>query len=166
MPAKIGAVVSRARASLVTVGLTVVDEDLARPWGGFLLISQADVREFIQVYFPGEGLQHARDQPALSPKLLVVAPGRRLSWQYHRRRSEIWRVVEGPVGVSRSLTDEEAPMRSYAPGEVLSLELGERHRLIGLQTWGVIAEIWQHIDAASPSDELDIVRVADDYQRA
>lgn len=56
-------------------------------------------------------------------------------------------------------------MRSYSPGEVLRLELGERHRLIGLQTWGVVAEIWQHTDAASPSDELDIVRVADDYQR-
>jgi hypothetical protein len=40
-----------------------------------------------------------------------------------------------------------------------------RARLIGLQTWGVIAEIWQHIDGASPSDELDIVRVADDYDR-
>jgi hypothetical protein len=56
-------------------------------------------------------------------------------------------------------------MRSYGPGEVLRLELGERHRLIGLQTWGVVSEIWQHIDATSPSDELDIVRVADDYDR-
>jgi hypothetical protein len=56
-------------------------------------------------------------------------------------------------------------MRSYAPGEVLRLELGERHPLIGLETWGVVAEIWQHIDAASPSDEHDIVRVSDDYDR-
>ncbi len=51
--------------------------------------------------------------------------------------------------------------------------LSELHRVlapggrlvIGLETWGVVAEIWQHIDAASPSDELDIVRVADDYDR-
>ncbi len=56
-------------------------------------------------------------------------------------------------------------MRSYAPGEVLRLELGERHRLIGLQTWGIVAEIWQHIDTTSPSDESDIVRVSDDYDR-
>lgn len=165
MPSQIDAVVSRARASLATAGLSVLGEDLARPWGGFLLVPQTDIREFIQVYFPDAGLQDAHEQLALSPKLLLVAPERRLSWQYHRRRSEIWRIVEGPVGISRSLGDEETPMRSYSAGEVLRLELGERHRLIGLQTWGVVAEIWQHTDAASPSDELDIVRVADDYQR-
>ena len=143
----------------------MVGEDLTRPWGGFLLISQAEVQEFIRVYFPDAGLESAREQLALSPKLLLVAPEARLSWQYHRRRSEIWRVVEGPVGISRSLDDEEASMRSYDAGEILRLELGERHRLIGLQTWGVVAEIWQHTDAASPSDERDIVRVCDDYDR-
>jgi len=159
------AVVSRARASLDDAGLSVVGEDLARPWGGFLLISQSDVREFIGVYFPDSDLHEDGEQLALSPKLLVVAPGRRLSWQYHRRRSEIWRIIEGPVGISRSLDDEEMPMRCYDAGEALRLELGERHRLIGLQKWGVIAEIWQHTDATSPSDERDIVRVADDYDR-
>jgi mannose-6-phosphate isomerase-like protein (cupin superfamily) len=165
MPAQMDAVVSRARASLACAGLTVVGEDLTRPWGGFLRISQTDIQEFIRVYFPDAGLRDAHEQLALSPKLLLVAPGQRLSWQYHRRRSEIWRIVEGPLGISRSLSDEEAPMRSYAAGEVLRLELGERHRLIGLESWGVLAEIWQHIDAASPSDELDIVRVSDDYAR-
>ncbi len=165
MPSQIDAVMSGARASLASAGLTVVGEDLTRPWGGFLLISQSKVREFIRVYFPDAGLQEAHGQLALSPKLLLVAPGRRLSWQYHRRRSEIWRIIEGPVGISRSLDDEETPMRCCDAGEVLRLELGERHRLIGLQKWGVIAEIWQHTDAASPSDEHDIVRVTDDYQR-
>jgi mannose-6-phosphate isomerase len=165
MPSQMDAVVSRARTSLANTGLAVAGEDLTRPWGGFLLISQADIRRFIQTYFPDPGMHEAGEQLALSPKLLLVAPEQRLSWQYHRRRSEIWRVVEGPVGISRSHTDEEALMRSYAPGEVLRLELGERHRLIGLDTWGVVAEIWQHVDAASPSDEFDIVRVADDYDR-
>jgi mannose-6-phosphate isomerase len=140
MPSQIDTVVSRARASLATAGLTVVGEDLARPWGGFLLIAQSDIKDFIQVYFPAADLQDAHGHLALSPKLLLVAPGRRLSWQYHRRRSEIWRVVEGPVGISRALDDEETPMRSYWAGEVLRLELGERHRLIGLKTWGVVAE--------------------------
>jgi mannose-6-phosphate isomerase len=165
MTSQMNTVVSRARASLATAGVAVVGEDLTRPWGGFLLIAQADVPEFIHAYFPDVGPREAGEQLALSPKLLLVAPGARLSWQYHRRRSEIWRVIEGPVGISRSLTDEEASMRSYAAGEVLRLALGERHRLIGLQSWGMVAEIWQHTDAASPSDELDIVRVRDDYDR-
>ncbi len=164
MPSQMDTVVSRARASLAAVGLTVVGEDLTRPWGGFLLISQAEVREFILAYFPDTGPQDACGL-APSPKLLLVAPGQRLSWQYHRRRSEIWRVVEGPVGVSRSLDDAETLVCSYGPGEVLQLELCERHRLIGLERWGMVAEIWQHTDAAAPSDELDIVRVCDDYNR-
>lgn len=163
MLSQMDAVMSRVRASLASTGLTVVNEDLARPWGGFLMISQTEVREFIRVYFPNAGLEHTG--APLSPKILLVAPRRRLSWQYHLKRSEIWRIVGGPVGISRSLDDQETPMRSYGAGQVLRLKLGERHRLIGLQTWGVVAEIWQHTDAASPSDEFDIVRVSDDYDR-
>jgi mannose-6-phosphate isomerase-like protein (cupin superfamily) len=159
------AVVSQVRADLATAGLTIVGEDLTRPWGGFLLISPTDIREFIRVYFPSGQPESTGAPSTLSPKILLVAPGRRLSWQYHRRRGEVWRIVEGPVGVSRALSDEETPMRSYGAGAVLRLELGERHRLIGLDTWGIVAEIWQHCDATSPSDENDIVRVADDYAR-
>jgi mannose-6-phosphate isomerase len=46
------AVLSRIRASLAAAGLSVVGEDLTRPWGGFLLISQFDVAQFIKLYFP------------------------------------------------------------------------------------------------------------------
>jgi hypothetical protein len=67
----------------------VVGEDLIRPWGGFLLISQASVRELIHVYFRDTDLQDAPEQLALSPKLLLVAPGRRLSWQYRPRRIQV-----------------------------------------------------------------------------
>lgn len=165
MSLQIDAVLARARASLDTAGLTVVGEDLDRPWGGFLLTAQSDVKDFIRAYFPSADLQDVRRQMALNPKLLLVAPDQRLSWQYHRRRSEIWRIVEGPVGISRGPDDEETPMRSYDAGEILRLELGERHRLIGLRTWGIVAEIWQHTDMTRPSDEFDIVRVSDDYER-
>jgi hypothetical protein len=85
MLSQIDAVMSRARASLASAGLTVVGEDLARPWGGFLLISQSEVREFGRVYFPDAVLQDVGEQLELSPKLLMVAPGRRLSWQYQAR---------------------------------------------------------------------------------
>ena len=49
--------------------------------------------------------------------------------------------------------------------EVVSLQQGERHRLIGTQGWGVVAEIWMHTDPNHPSDEADIVRLQDDYSR-
>ena len=50
-------------------------------------------------------------------------------------------------------------------GDVIQLKQGERHRLVGLDGWGIIAEIWRHTDEAKPSDEEDIVRVQDDFGR-
>jgi mannose-6-phosphate isomerase len=47
----------------------------------------------------------------------------------------------------------------------ITLKQGERHRLMGLSGWAVIAEIWQHTDANKPSNEYDIVRVQDDFGR-
>ncbi|RYE56762.1 MAG: phosphoheptose isomerase, partial [Sphingobacteriales bacterium] len=101
----------------------------------------------------------------LSPKILIVAPEKRLSWQYHHRRAEIWQVVEGNVGIVTSDNDTEGELKSYAPAQQIKLQKGERHRLIGLKDWGVVAEIWQHTDAENPSDEDDIVRVQDDFGR-
>ena len=50
-------------------------------------------------------------------------------------------------------------------GDIIQLKQGERHRLIGLNGWGIVAEIWRHTDAENPSDEDDIVRVQDDFGR-
>ena len=101
----------------------------------------------------------------LSPKILLVKPGARLSWQYHHRRAETWRVIKGPVGVVRSLDDAQKDMIPHHNGDVITLQKGERHRLIGLDSWGVVAEFWQHTEAKSPSNEEDIVRLQDDYAR-
>jgi mannose-6-phosphate isomerase len=101
----------------------------------------------------------------LSPKILIVAPDKRLSWQYHHRRAEIWRVIQGQAGVVTSDTDEEGALQVLNVGDTITLQQGERHRLIGLSDYAVIAEIWQHTDANHPSDEDDIVRVQDDFGR-
>ena len=69
------------------------------------------------------------------------------------------------AGVITSPTDEEGDLQRLAPGDLVRLKQGERHRLVGLDGWGVLAEIWQHIDATHPSDEDDIVRVQDDFGR-
>ena len=101
----------------------------------------------------------------MSPKILVVAPEKRLSWQYHHRRAEIWRIIEGRAGVKRSPNDTEGELEILNVGDTITLQQGERHRLIGLDDYAVIAEIWQHTDANHPSDEDDIVRVQDDFGR-
>ena len=97
---------------------------------------------------------------------MVVAPGKRLSWQYHHRRSEVWKLVKGEAGVMRSMTDEMGEeVHRLKIGEKVVLQQGERHRLIGGREYGIIAEIWQHTDPDNLSDEDDIVRVQDDFNR-
>ena len=146
-------------------GLRIDRYDLERPWGGFYVLDENQAQEFADIYFEGLNVGPLRIAGKLSPKILLVKPEARLSWQYHHRRAETWRVVEGPVGIVRSTTDEEGELISYKAGETIVLEKGERHRLIGLENWGVVAEFWQHTDPDHPSDEDDIVRVQDDYAR-
>lgn len=146
-------------------GFTIVGKDENRPWGGFFVIDESQALRFIETYFPGVPLTDFEGFEKLSPKFLLVGPGHRLSWQYHHRRSEIWRLIEGVAGVATSPSDEQGAVKPLALGEIVRLECGERHRLVGLDGWGALAEIWQHTDAAHPSDEADIVRVQDDYGR-
>ena len=94
-----------------------------------------------------------------------MEPGKKLSWQYHHRRAEIWKLVEGQAAVATSDTDNEKNRNTLKIGDIVKLKQGERHRLIGLEAWGVVAEIWMHIDPANPSDEDDIVRLQDDFGR-
>ena len=94
-----------------------------------------------------------------------MKPKARLSWQYHHRRAEIWRVFKGECGIIRSDTDIENQMKIYNEGDQIKLKQGERHRLIGLDEYCLVAEIWQHTDKNNPSNEEDIVRVQDDFGR-
>ncbi|NVO84301.1 cupin domain-containing protein [Hymenobacter terrestris] len=153
------------RQQLEIDGFRIRHEDLARPWGGFFVLDETQTQRFANQYFAGLAIDELRIAGQLSPKILLVAPQQRLSWQYHYRRAEIWRIVSGPVGIIISDTDQEGELKTYSAGEQITLRQGERHRLVGLDSWGIVAEIWQHTDAAHPSDEEDIVRVQDDFNR-
>lgn len=146
-------------------GFSIVKQDQTRPWGGFFVINEEQAQQFADIYFDGMPIGQLKISGKLSPKILMVAPQKRLSWQYHHRRAEIWKVVEGKVGVVTSDTDEERELKIIEPGALITLKQGERHRLVGLVGWGVLAEIWQHTDVNHPSDEGDIVRVQDDFGR-
>jgi len=140
-------------------------QDSTRPWGGFFVIEEKEAEKFIKLYFPSLTKEELNISGKLSPKILVVAPEKRLSWQYHLRRAEIWKLIGGSAGVAISDTDEEKEIKNLNIGNIIHLKQGERHRLIGLNAWGIVAEIWRHTDAQNPSDEDDIIRVQDDYGR-
>ena len=146
-------------------GFEIIKKDFERPWGGFLVINEEQEQKFINQFFVGIDIENLKISGKLSPKILVVKPNSKLSWQYHHRRAEIWRVYKGEVGVSRSFDDNEKPLKKLIIGDQIKLEKGERHRLIGLTDYAVLAEIWQHTDPNNPSDENDVVRLSDDYGR-
>ena len=146
-------------------GFEIISKDFDRPWGGFLVISEEQAQEFADKFFDGIDVENIKIGGKLSPKILVVKPNSKLSWQYHHRRAEIWKVFKGKVGVSRSFDDNQNPLIKLIMGDQIRLKKEERHRLIGLKDFAVLAEIWQHTDPNNPSDENDIVRLSDDYGR-
>ena len=146
-------------------GFTVISQDHTRPWGGFFVLDETQAPAFIQKFFSHLSLKDFEGFEKLSPKILVVGPNKRLSWQYHHRRAEIWKLIGGVAGVIISDTDEQTELQTLSIGQVINLRQGERHRLVGTDGWGIVAEIWQHTDAMQPSDEDDIVRVQDDFGR-
>jgi len=147
------------------MGFEIISKDFERPWGGFLVINENQAQEFSDKFFEGINVQSLKIGGKLSPKILIVKPHSKLSWQYHHRRAEIWRVYKGKVGVSRSMNDKQNPKIILNEKDQIKLKQGERHRLIGLDDYAVISEIWQHTDPENPSNEDDIVRISDDYGR-
>lgn len=145
--------------------LKVDKQDNTRPWGGFFVLDEGEAEKFIALFFPLLTKEELTISGKLSPKILVVGPGKRLSWQYHHRRAEIWKLIAGTAGVVTSDNDEEKEITVLKIGDIIQLEQGERHRLVGLEGWGIVAEIWRHTDMSNPSDEDDIVRLQDDFGR-
>ena len=144
------------------MGFNIIGHDFNRPWGSFLLIDESQSKEFITKFISNEDL---KIENKVSPKILIVNPNSRLSWQYHYRRKEIWKVFKNEVGAIKSIDNNETEMKIFNVGDVIELKQGERHRLIGLSDFGIVAEIWIHTDPLNPSDENDIVRLQDDYAR-
>ena len=150
---------------IIELGFEIISKDFDRPWGGFLVIDESQAQDFAKTFFNGINVETLKIGEKLSPKILIVNPNSKLSWQYHNRRAEIWKVFKGEVGISKSHDNNEKPLKNLITGDQIKLKEGERHRLVGLDDFAVIAEIWQHTDSSNPSDENDIVRLSDDYGR-
>ena len=90
-------------------------------------------------------------------KRITVAPGKRLSYQYHYKRQEQWTVVKGNLTI---VLDDEKVFRK--PGGSIKIPLGARHR-----AWNETDKIVQFIEVQTGTyfGEDDIVRLEDDHNR-
>lgn len=155
----------KIRSRLRNQSYNVVDEDFTKPWGGYFRIDNAQTAQFIAEYFPDIEIPFDPALP-ISPKILIVEQGRQLSWQLHHRRGEFWRVVDGPAGVFLSPADDLPDQyQTFLSEQTINIPVGTRHRLVGVAPWTIVAELWLHTDPTNPSDESDIIRLADDFGR-
>lgn len=158
----------RVKDMIKEEGYIVVDTDEQKPWGAYYRISNNQAERFIESFFPGLTLQEARlgrDDIEISPKFLLVSPEQRLSWQYHNRRAERWRFLTKGAYI-KSTTDQQTDPVEVEPDTIVQFAKGDRHRLIGQAgDYTLVAEIWQHTDPREPSNEADIIRLQDDYDR-
>ena len=111
-------------------------ENQERPWGRYFVL---------------------HDEPNYKLKRIEVDPGRRLSYQYHHKRSEAWTIVEG---IGRITLDGE--IKDYKKGETILIPQGVKHRV---ENNGIKKLIFIEVQTGSYFGEDDIIRIEDDYNR-
>ena len=145
--------------------LNIISNDIEKPWGGFYVLDESQAQSFAGLFFNNLDVSKLSLSGKLSPKILVIKPRKRLSWQYHHRRSEIWSVIKESIKVIKSDDDIERELINLRAGEQIEIAKEERHRIIGTDKYALVAEMWIHTDKDNPSNEEDIVRIQDDFDR-
>ncbi len=105
-----------------------------RPWGSFISFTQNE---------------------KTTVKLLLVNKGEELSLQYHTKREEFWRILEGNPKIT--IGDE---IIEGHPGDEFNIAVHTNHRIGAPENNVVILEI-----SKGEFDEEDIVRLEDKYNR-
>ena len=107
-----------------------------RPWGFYLVLS---------------------DKPDHKVKRIVVYPGKRLSLQIHRHRSEHWYIIRGEAVVTRD--NEQAILKK---GQSIDIPVGTAHRIMnpGAENMAFI-----EVQTGDYFGEDDIERLEDDFGR-
>jgi len=108
-----------------------------RPWGFFTVLS---------------------DRPDHKVKRITVYPGKRLSYQRHRLRSEHWHVVAGSAVVTLDGKD-----LSLGPGESVDIACGAAHRVANPGGEDVV---FIEVQRGEYFGEDDIERLEDDFGRS
>lgn len=160
-------IVVKIREIIDQLGYQVVDEDVDRPWGGYWRFDEKFCEDFQKRFFPDVKIPDWAVGLEFSPKFLVVAPHKQLSWQYHKLRGELWKILRGPVITYLSPTDDLPQNKPiYQTGDFIEIQVTTRHRMAGMDNWGIWAEMWMHVDPNHPSSEHgDIYRLQDDFGR-
>ena len=106
-----------------------------RPWGHFEVLAEG---------------------PNCKVKRLVVKPGKRISYQYHKHRLEHWVIVQGSGNFILNAIN-----KYVFTGDTMQINIGDYHRIHNIGAEDLIIIETQ----LGKCDESDIVRIEDDYNR-
>ena len=108
----------------------------SRPWGMYEVLLDSDTTKV---------------------KRITVAPGGKLSYQYHKFRSEHWTCIKGKLSV---ILDDV--LHELHPGDSLLIPQGFKHR--GFNDTMELAQFIE-VQTGTYFGEDDIIRIEDDYNR-
>lgn len=111
-------------------------ESETRPWGSFFVI---------------------HDEHNYKLKRIEVQPGQRLSYQYHKKRSEVWTIVDGSAVVTL-----DGEIKTLNSGETILIPQGMKHRV---ENQNKELLVFIEVQIGTYFGEDDIVRIEDDYNR-
>lgn len=114
--------------------LTELHANVRRPWGTYATLKQ---------------------EAGYQVKRITMAPGQKLSLQYHHKRAEHWVVTQGQALVQIGDSEFET-----GPGQYRFIPLGEKHRLTNI---GADELVLIEVQVGDYLGEDDIVRLDDDY---
>lgn len=98
------------------------------------------------------------DAPDHKVKRIVVYPGKRLSLQRHRRRSEHWYVFQG-----QALATIDGREIILNPGQAVDIPVGASHRIANR---GAVDVAFIEVQTGDYFGEDDIERIEDDFGRS
>ena len=107
-----------------------------RPWGNFFVIHEMDNYKI---------------------KRIEVDPGKRLSYQYHNSRSEVWVIINGE---GKIVLNEE--IIKNKKGDSINIPKRTKHRI---ENTGKEKTVFIEVQTGEYFGEDDIVRIEDDYNR-
>ncbi len=108
-----------------------------RPWGSFTVLDDS--------------------LPDHKVKRLVIAPGKRLSYQRHQHRAEHWFIVDGTATVTLDGVEHEVQSN-----EAIDIALGQWHRG---ENRGTVPVVLIEVQHGTYFGDDDIERSEDDYGR-
>ena len=107
-----------------------------RPWGRFFVI---------------------HDEQNYKLKRIEVDPGGKLSYQFHKKRSEAWTIVMG-----RGIVTINGKSKVYGQGDTVLIPQRAKHRIENIENEKVILI---EVQTGTYFGEDDIIRIEDDYNR-